>query len=77
MIRIFACFVLLCAGLRAQPGNLNIYWIDVEGGARTLIVAPGGQSLLVDTGNPAPDDRDAKRIYKLRSRQGSRRSTTC
>lgn len=49
---------LLCAASQ----NLEIYWIDAEGGAATLIVAPSGQSLLVDTANRAPDDRDAKRI---------------
>ena len=43
--------------------NLEIYWIDAEGGAATLIVAPGGESMLVDTANRTPDDRDAKRIF--------------
>jgi competence protein ComEC len=52
----------LPATLPAQSRNLEIYWIDVEGGAATLIVTPSGQSLLVDTGNGTPDDRDAKRI---------------
>lgn len=47
---------------RAQPGNLQIIWTDVEGGAATLIVAPSGESLLVDTGWGQNDDRDAKRI---------------
>ena len=41
---------------------LLIYSIDVEGGQSTLIVAPSGASLLVDTGWPTPDARDAKRI---------------
>jgi competence protein ComEC len=31
-------------------GVLRIYFIDVEGGQSTLIVAPSGQSLLVDAG---------------------------
>jgi len=44
------------------PRNLEIYWIDAEGGAATLIVGPGGDSLLVDSANRTPDDRDAKRI---------------
>lgn len=48
--------------LNAQPRNLDIYWIDVEGGAATLMVSPSGESMLVDTGYPV-DDRDAKRIY--------------
>ncbi len=48
--------------LSAASQNLEIYWIDAEGGAATLIAAPSGQSLLVDTANRTPDDRDAKRI---------------
>jgi len=64
----FSLALLLClafAGmLNAQPGGLTIYWIDTEGGAATLIVGPSGQSLLVDTGNPGPEDRDAKRIFE-------------
>jgi len=46
----------------AQPKNLEIYWIDVEGGAATLIVTPSGESMLIDTGWVV-GDRDAKRIY--------------
>ena len=48
--------------LYAQPRDLTMYWVDVEGGAATLIVTPSGQSLLVDSGNPG--DRDAKRIFE-------------
>ena len=43
--------------------DLEIYWADAEGGGATLIVAPSGESLLVDTGNARPDNRDAKRIF--------------
>src|SRR4051795_2813891 len=57
---------LLCAASR----NLDIYWIDAEGGAATLIVAPSGQSLLVDTANRTPDDRDAKRILSVAQQAG-------
>ena len=67
MNRVFLMFVLLAYPLLAQspgPRNLEIYWIDVEGGAATLIVGPSGQSLLIDTGW-AVDDRDAKRIYAV------------
>jgi len=54
---------LVCS-LLAQTGGgrLQIAWVDVEGGASTLFVAPNGQSLLFDTGFPGNDDRDAKRI---------------
>ena len=43
-------------------GRLLIYSIDVEGGQSTLLVAPSGASLLVDTGWPDHDGRDATRI---------------
>ena len=42
--------------------HLLIYSIDVEGGQSTLIVSPSGASLLVDTGWPGHDGRDAVRI---------------
>src|SRR5689334_22018913 len=48
----------------AEPARgLNIYFIDTEGGAATLIVTPAGESVLIDCGNPGP--RDAERIHKL------------
>jgi len=55
-------FVAAAALLDAQRGDLTMYWVDVEGGAATLIVSPSGQSVLVDSGNPG--DRDAKRIFE-------------
>ena len=61
--------LLLCATLRAQPRNLEIYWIDVEGGAATLVVAPSGESMLIDTGWTV-DDRDAKRIFAAAQQAG-------
>jgi beta-lactamase superfamily II metal-dependent hydrolase len=45
-----------------SDGRLDIYWIDVEGGASTLIVTPRGESVLIDTGNPGR--RDADRIFQ-------------
>ena len=56
--------------LPAQTRTLDIYWIDVEGGASTLIVAPSGESLLVDTGFPGNEDRDAKRIQAAAAAAG-------
>ena len=39
--------------LTAQADKtLDVYWVDVEGGAATLIVTPAGESILIDTGNP-------------------------
>ena len=43
--------------------GLRIYWVDVEGGAATLIVTPAGESVLVDTG--VDGQRDPGRIAKL------------
>jgi len=42
--------------------NLQVYSIDVEGGQATLLVSPSGQSMLVDTGWPGFEGRDAERI---------------
>jgi competence protein ComEC len=44
------------------PKPLQIYFIDVEGGQATLFVTPAGQSLLIDTGWPDNNFRDADRI---------------
>ena len=59
--------VALAIGVVTTPaaGTLDIYWIDVEGGASTLIVTPQGQSVLMDTGFATPDDRDASRIAQV------------
>ncbi len=46
----------------AQQATLDIYWIDVEGGAATLIVTPARESVLMDAGWDREDERDAERI---------------
>lgn len=56
-------FLFLCtAQLLLAAKGLDIYFIDVEGGQATLIVSPSKQSLLVDTGWPGLNSRDALRI---------------
>jgi competence protein ComEC len=42
--------------------TLDIYFIDVEGGQATLLVSSRGESVLVDTGWPAFNGRDADRV---------------
>jgi len=64
---LFAVFLLLGASVsRSSPPDapkpLQIYFIDVEGGQSTLFVTPQGQSLLIDTGWPGYNNRDADRI---------------
>lgn len=58
--------VAITAGARSAPapapGPLDLYFIDVEGGAATLLVTPAGESVLVDNGWPGFGGRDAKRI---------------
>jgi beta-lactamase superfamily II metal-dependent hydrolase len=43
---------------RSPAKGLTIYHIDTEGGQATLFVAPSGESLLVDSGNPGGRDTD-------------------
>ena len=63
-----ACFSLLVialAGATPVPvarKSLQIYFVDVEGGQSTLFVTPEGKSLLIDTGWPGNNGRDANRI---------------
>jgi len=40
------------------PKPLDIYVVDTEGGKAALWVAPSGQSLLIDSGNPGNRDLD-------------------
>src|SRR5690349_20245322 len=64
MLRV-TCIVpllLLLAG-SASARDLDIFFIDVEGGQSTLIVTPSGQSLLIDAGYGGRDARDAERIF--------------
>ncbi len=50
--------------------DLRIYFVDVEGGQATLFVTPAGQSLLIDTGWPDHDGRDANRIVAAAKKAG-------
>ncbi len=72
-----ACGALLVLGLGiaswAAPTRdkaLHIYFVDVEGGQATLFVTPAAQSLLIDTGWPRNDGRDADRIAATARKAG-------
>jgi hypothetical protein len=54
---------------QTQAPSLQIYWIDTEGDAATLIVTPTGQSLLIDSGSSDEDNRDAHRIFDVASKE--------
>jgi competence protein ComEC len=62
---LLAALFCLCTPAFAGSADkqLDIYWIDSEGGGSTLIVTPAGESVLIDTGNPG--GRDAKRILHI------------
>ena len=49
---------------------LQIYFIDVEGGQATLLVSPSGESLLIDTGWPGYEGRDADGILAATHQAG-------
>jgi len=62
VVLLMLAFISRPSGQGPRPaGELSIYFNDVEGGQATLIVAPTGESMLVDAGY-ADDDRDPRRI---------------
>ena len=64
IVVVFALVAVLttAASARQNARTLDIYFIDVEGGQATLIVSPQRESLLIDTGWPDFNGRDADRI---------------
>jgi competence protein ComEC len=66
------CVAMLSSAVATTSSNksLQIYFIDVEGGQATLIVSPSGQSLLIDTGWPGYEGRDADRIVATAHQAG-------
>ncbi|HVZ18141.1 MAG TPA: MBL fold metallo-hydrolase, partial [Terriglobales bacterium] len=67
LIRSIAVLLFVAAAACVSPAAdtaapLRIYFVDVEGGQATLFVTPEHESLLIDTGWPDHDDRDATRI---------------
>ncbi|MEO8465732.1 MAG: MBL fold metallo-hydrolase [Gammaproteobacteria bacterium] len=65
-----AAFLSSCSfSAPAQNRTFDIYWVDVEGGAATLVISPSGESLLYDAGWES-NDRDAKRIFEAARQAG-------
>jgi beta-lactamase superfamily II metal-dependent hydrolase len=72
-VSLFMLLTRAGSGQNPPARSLEIYWIDVEGGAATLFVSPTGESLLFDTGFPGNGDRDAKRIHVATQKAGLKR----
>jgi len=58
------------AAPQSDQKALQVYFVDVEGGQATLFVTPAHQSLLIDTGWPGYDGRDADRIVAAAKHAG-------
>lgn len=62
---IIVCCTLSSAIANSKDGRLDLYFIDVEGGAATLIVTPEGESMLIDSGTFDVGGRDLGRIVEV------------
>jgi beta-lactamase superfamily II metal-dependent hydrolase len=62
LLQTLACVLFSVAALASESKSLQMFFIDVEGGQATLIVTPSGQTILIDTGWPGFNGRDAGRI---------------
>ena len=68
-MRVLGCMIL-CTIAAFGAKTMDVYFVDVEGGQATLVVSPSGKSLLVDTGWPGFEERDAKRIAAAAKQAG-------
>ena len=64
IVFLIAAVVLSTIQAQVEPigRGLDLYFIDVMGGAATLIVTPEGESVLIDSGWPGQGGRDPERI---------------
>jgi competence protein ComEC len=62
--RLFTAAVFVGLGTVAAAAGraLEVYFIDVEGGASTLLVTPAGESVLIDAGYGQREGRDPGRV---------------
>jgi beta-lactamase superfamily II metal-dependent hydrolase len=76
--RLLALFVFGLIGVgwgataKGTP-TFDIYFVDVEGGQATLLVTPDNRSILIDTGWPGFNGRDASRIAEVAAVAGLKR----
>jgi beta-lactamase superfamily II metal-dependent hydrolase len=67
LLAAFACgsVSLVEAGQPISDRPLEIYFIDVDGGAATLLITPAHESVLIDSGWAGRGDRDPKRVVHV------------
>ena len=71
-MRILPLLVLLASSLfAARP--LEFIFVDVEGGQATVVKAPSGESMVIDTGWSGRNARDAERILAAAKKLGIKR----
>src|SRR5215471_12546620 len=73
LVSLVAALFSPLTAVAVEKGNLQIYFVDVEGGQATLFVTPDKHSLLIDTGWPGNDGRDADRIVSAMKMAGINR----
>src|SRR5436190_19116934 len=73
MKRLQTALLLLIPAILPAAKNLEVYFIDVEGGQATLLVSPGGESMLIDSGWGGQNRRDANRIAAAAKNAGVKR----
>lgn len=69
----FLGLALVLASAAQAAKTLDLYFIDTEGGQATLVVAPSGQALLIDTGYTGFGGRDTVRIAAAAKDAGVKR----
>jgi competence protein ComEC len=70
LITLFSAYAAISANAADGEKPLRVYFIDVEGGQASLFVTRDGQSLLIDTGWPNNNGRDADRIVAAAKKAG-------
>lgn len=65
LLLLFAALFSTSCPADSKTSALDIYFIDVEGGAATLLVTPAGESMLIDSGYPDNHGRDKDRIIHV------------
>ena len=72
-LAVLALALLSSAWALASPESkkpLRMFFVDVEGGQATLFVTPDQHALLIDTGWPGNNGRDADRIVAVARKAG-------